>query len=309
MEDLDQRFHFVPDSDESVIFQKLYLLGFSKDGFMSKWRDFKSKKIEELADTQIRQSIREVMTFRNPITKQSYYNIPTWTYLYNKGSKFYRVRKVASNEISIPLKETSSWEDIWNPPEHFVTEYGRLNYPLESMLYTSANNPVIAIGESKIKENDSFVLITYEAIEDIQVTIVGFHQDSNYLTKTENEKSNTLTMFFKDIFTKEVKHYQKNLYKISSNLIKECYTINDGIQDGWVYPSIANGQGHNVCFKATALGKLKVSGVELCKKESLHGFLVYYVLDDIDERSKFSYHQIGSEIQAHKYPHINTRQQ
>lgn len=137
MDTQDTRHYFAPESDEAIIFNKLYLLGFQKEAFLDKWKAFESKEIDSLEDMKIRQSIREVMTFYNPITRQSYYNIPTWTYLYKKGSKFFRVRRIESNDIIIPPKETECWRDFWNPPEERIADYGRLNYPAESLFIHS----------------------------------------------------------------------------------------------------------------------------------------------------------------------------
>lgn len=308
MKDEDSRSYFPPDSEETMLFERLYLYGFDIEEFKNKWNDFVAKDFRTFDNASIRKSIRDVMSFTNPITKQTYYNIPTWTFVFNKGQKFYRVRRIGNNEITVPTKELSQWSDIWNPPEQCVNDYGRLNYPAESFLYTSADYPMLAVNELKLSQSEPFVLITYEAKEDIFVTIIGYHKKREYLLEVENEKLNYLTSFFEDIFTKDVSDQTRYFYKVSSNLIKECYTLNDDTQDGWVYPSIANKKGFNVCFKpASALKKLKITGIELCKVERSHGFLINYVVDDINENSRFSYHLVGSEVQRQKYPHISMK--
>jgi hypothetical protein len=300
------RSQFESGSKDGILYQKLYLHSFETDLFKDKWEKFVLKDLSMVDNAIVRDSIREVMTFYNPVTKQSYYNIPIWSYIYNKGHKFYRVRRIIDKEINIPPDEMKQWGDIWAPPNEFVQNYGRLNYPAESLLYTAADNPIIAINELKLKDGEPFILITYEAKEDFIVTIVGYHQERSYLTEEENEKSKSLTDFFSDIFTKEIKEDNEHLYKITSNLIKECYTIDDESQLGWVYPSIANKKGRNVCFKPEkAKDKLNVTGVELCKVDANYGFVINYVLDDLDVNSEFTYHLIGSEVQKKKCPQIN----
>ena len=303
----DHRFSFPPDSNDGLVFTKLYLSSFDTDLFSNKQMAFGNIDVLNADNIHIRQKIRDVMTFNNRITGQNYYYIPTWSYIYNKGTPFYRVRKIKESEIIAPYESIKCWDDVWNPPTKYITSYGRLNYPHESLLYTTPFSPEIAIKEMKITPQDKFALIKYEAIEDIIVTIAGFFQENSALTTEENQKCKVLTNFFHDNITKDISLGDEHLYKIPANIIKECYTdYTDNSQVGWVYPSIASKKGFNVCFKPEeAKKKLKLKGTEICKLDNKYDFIIYYVIEGLEENSTMKYHLIGSEIQKSLYPHIS----
>lgn len=238
--EFNKRFYFDPESEESIIFQKLYLNAFDIDTFNEKIKSIEILDILNANDDSIRQVIRKIMTFNHHITGQDYYNIPTWSYIYKKGTEFCRVRKIDKSDIITPPSDIiKSCSDVWNPSVDKVTNYSRLNYPHESLLYTAHQYPEICIKETNITDQDRFALITYEAKEDILVTIVGYFQDNSAFTPKENAKIKVLTEFFFNQFTKEISAGEEYLYKVSSNIIKECYTTPDDSQDGWLYPSIA----------------------------------------------------------------------
>lgn len=303
----NKRFYLDSKSEQSLIFSKLYLDAFDIDDFNRKSKSIETADVLSMDDDGIRQMIRNIMSFRHPLTGQEYYNIPTWSYVCNKGTKFYRIMKVdKSDTINPPLDILKCHDNVWNPPIEKVKWYGRLNYPNESVLYTSYKIPEICLKEARLTNEDRFALITYEAKEDILVTIVGYFQEDSKFTDEENIKMKTLTEFFFNQFTKEVDEKDESSYKISSNIIKECYSIPDDSQDGWLYPSIAFNMGYNICFKPEiAKKKLQLKGVEICKLDEKYGFVVNYVVDGLERGSEFTYHLIGSDKQKELYPHIS----
>lgn len=301
-----QRYYFGTGSQDGILLRKLYLSAFDTELFNQKKKMIDTEDIISLGDDSIRQVIRNIMTFKHHITEQNYYSIPTWTYLYEKGTRFYRVRKIdKSNFIDPPIDKIKNSSYLWNPPAHKISNYGRLNYPHESLLYTSHNYSEIAIKEMKITDQDRFALITYEAKEDIYVTIVGYFREDSDFTAEENRKIQALTDFFFNQFTKDISAGDEYLYKISSNLIKECYFIPENSQDGWVYPSVALKKGHNVCFKSeNAKQKLELKGVEICKLDEKYGFVVNYVIEGFNRQEGLVFHLIGSDKQRELYPHL-----
>lgn len=295
---------YLDNEEEQILYSKLYIAGFTGAVFDNHMEQFNELDFMNLEDDAVRNEIIRLISFRNPITNQEYFNIPTWTYVYPSGTKFYRIRRINVNDRLLPVDCIKTKSDLWNPPESCISYYGRLNGVNESLLYVAASNIDIAIEETKLKDDDDFLLISYEAQEDVEVTIVGFHKESAKLTALENDKYRMLTDYFKSLITTRAE--DERIYKITSNLIKQCYTIPNSSQDGWVYESVALGKGHNVCFKPDrARLKLKVVGAEVCRMDSDYKFKVKYVLGDLNSDIKLSFHIIGSEYQKEHYPHIS----
>jgi len=99
---------------------------------------------------------------------------------YPQNTRFFRVRKLKSSNIKESGLTVIS--DFWNPPEKYVNEYGRLNKPHESLLYTSPINPLIAINEMKLKKDDYYAVIVYLSQRDIMevcyTTFTGWGEDA-----------------------------------------------------------------------------------------------------------------------------------
>jgi hypothetical protein len=301
----DKRFYSQRGSEDSELFSKLYFRGFDIEEFCKRKKEFFSLRFNEFNDQETIKEIKKLITFSNPITSQKYYFVPTWVYICRKGTRVYRVRKIAFDVKKFHSPDIKILRDFWHPPESNVKDYGRLNYPCESLLYT-AQTPEIAINEMKIHTDEYFMLITYELKEDIDLTIIGLCQSHSDLLNIVDVKEKVLNEFFFKIFTSDITENNIYLYKVTSNLLKFCFTLSDPSQGGWFYPSIKSEMGYNCCFKPDITdNKIELKGVEICKLDSKYKFIIQAVMADINENSAFTYHLIGSETQKKFYPHIS----
>ncbi|MDF2821607.1 MAG: hypothetical protein K0R15_2048 [Clostridiales bacterium] len=299
----DERWYFDPEDESKIIYYKLYLDAFSNEHYQRKLKNLINMNFDSMSNQAIRNEIRNLISFTNNITGQAYYFIPTFSYIYKCNSKFSRVRKLGNNLYEVHNRRLCK-RDLWNPEVNYVKEYGRLNYPNESLLYTAEKYPEVSIKEAGVKGNDVFLLVTYEALDEISVTIAGLYQEKDYFTDEENIKISQLINGISDLLKLTIDESNKQLYRLTSNLIKECYYL-EGYQDGWVYPSIALGKGHNVCFKPTiAEKKLKVYSAEICTLDEEHLFSVRYVLGDLENENTLKFHDLGSDFQKRYYPHL-----
>jgi len=301
----DKRYFFQPGSENSELFTKLYFRGFNIEEFNKRKKEFINSDFSNLNDQEIKSKIKKLITFQNPLTGQNYYNIPTWSYVCKKGTKVFRIRKINFDLKKLQSSDLKVLQDFWNPPECVINEYGRLNYPFESLLYTS-QNPELAINELKIATDEYFVLITYELLADIDLTIIGLRDDLVNILNLEDLKKKALTNFFFEMFSKNFKEDNTYFYKITSNLLKYCFYIPNKGQGGWVYPSVKSEMGYNLCFKPEiARSNIILIGAEICKLDSKYNFIIQSVISDIDDNNSFTYHLIGSETQKKLYPHIS----
>ncbi|MBN1778384.1 MAG: hypothetical protein JW811_09710 [Clostridiales bacterium] len=299
----DKRYYFQPDSEKSEIYSQLYFSEFNIKEFNKRKREFLSLSFNKLNDQEIKNEIKKLISFKNPITSQKYFYVPTWAYRCNKGTRVYRVRKIAFDLKKFYSPDIKILRDFWYPPESYIKDYERLNYPCESLLYTT-QTPEIAINEMKIHTDEYFMLITYELEDDIDLTIIGLSQRDSDLLNIVDVKKKVLNDFFFEIFTSD--STENNLYNVTSNLLKFCFCLPYPSQGGWFYPSIKSEMGYNCCFKPDiADSKMKLDGVEICKLDSKYKYIIQAVMANIDENNAFTYHLIGSETQKKLYPHLS----
>jgi hypothetical protein len=229
------------------------------------------------------------------------------TAVYPKGTRFYRVRTLSSDDHYIPLKEITSQKDIWNPPKE-VVGLGRLNREYESLLYTSPINPSIAIEEMKIEDNSNFVLAVFESIAPVNVCNMATASNLDELTSEENIKHKLLNDFLVHEFIRDVGKDTQYLYRISETIMKDYYDLPSEFQDGWCYPSVAQKNSFNVCFRENqAKIKLKFVGVQLATKQSQdNGMIIRPKLIGISKNMNdpFCYYSIGSKEQIDLFPEI-----
>ena len=136
---------------------------------LNKIRNFRRLDIKSMTYEEVTQAISNVLSFNGE------FMYITNTQIYKKGTKFFRVRELEGSKI--PNENLSIESDFWNAPEKYITKYGRLNKPGESLLYTAPINPQIAINEVKLKKHSFYTLIIYEAKENIKVNTIGMEYD------------------------------------------------------------------------------------------------------------------------------------
>jgi hypothetical protein len=224
---------------------------------------------------------------------------------YVKGTTFFRVRDLPENDIFIPLKTLKSEQDLWAPPANIVKRQ-RLNRDNEPLLYTTPLLPNISIEEKRIEEGKNFILIQYEALSDISVSMIGCMPEISGLTSEENIKHKMINDFLRDEFIRDVGIGTEYLYKISETIAKDHFDLPPDVVHAWCYPSAFNKMANNVCFRENvARKKLKVNGFLICEKISL--------IDKLELHSKymgkyvdglFRYYPIGSKEQKEVFPYI-----
>jgi len=225
---------------------------------------------------------------------------------YPKGTRFYRVRTISSEDNNVPLDSMKVESDAWNPPEKFVTTIGRLNKINESLLYTSPIEPYIAIQEIKVPDNEKFSLIVYEAKKEIKVCMVGIWEDIPFLNENENLKMRIMYNFLKDEFKRDVGIGTEYLYRASENITKVHFTFPRHMQDAWCYPSVAYQGAVNVCFQPEiAKELLNLVGVLICKvkrNEVGHEIKCIGIASGFNNDDIFNYYAFDREAWKDKFP-------
>ncbi|MET4163794.1 hypothetical protein ABIE61_003660 [Marinobacterium sp. MBR-111] len=212
---------------------------------------------------------------------------------YKEGGIFYRARRMNRERIEL------THNDFWEAPAEVVPR-GRINKPMEPLLYLSPREPYTPIRETHIKNGIPFLLVAYEAIARINVFGIGVGGggEGGFSLDTE-KKLDIVTEFIKRIFMKNDDKAYVLTNVISQEVCKFDY-------DGWVYPSVANDGGENLCLKLTAKEKLRVHAAFLCQLEdgnirTTHAIEVseeILVYDDWED-SEGSAHQIFGSLLNH----------
>lgn len=208
---------------------------------------FKKMDIMNMTDIELEKHIDDVLS----IKLESGIRIVTTMFeysIYNKGSRFYRVRKL--DNADMPNRKLKKVSAYWNPPQKYVTNYGRLNKPKESLLYTALNS-YTAMCETNIQSGDPFVLCVYEAKKPLRFSWIG--GKANYTfnhiqSKQAIEYLETVRQFLVYEFTRVVPEGHEHLYRITEMIAKKYYMTSNEI--GWRYPSIKNGFEDNICFNS-----------------------------------------------------------
>ena len=118
----------------------------------------------------------------------------------------------------------SKVSDCCEPPKKLV-KMGRLNKDGEPILYTSPSDPRVAIGELKIPDHEWFSLIVYEAVEGVNVAIIGGDVDVEGLDDVDALKIEMIQGFLRDEFTRDVGRGTEYLYRISEIIAKDYFDM------------------------------------------------------------------------------------
>lgn len=270
-----------------------------------KIRRFRNLSIKNLTKGEIAAEIREVLSFDTPFGRQAV--LVPMTSSYPQGTRFYRVRHLAENDTAMPPRNMRFIDDAWNPPTHVVKQ-GRVNLAKESLLYTSPLNPLVAIAEMKVEEKTDFSLIVYEAVSQINVTVIGSSIETTELTEEENLKLSLLNDFLTHEFTRDVGTGTEYLYKTSELIAKDYYDLPPHVHDAWCYPSVAERPSVNVCFRPqVAKEKLRLVGIQIASYERQPDGMtvkVKYIISGIGEDRVLLCHKIGSQQQRVDFPEI-----
>ncbi|WP_206001524.1 hypothetical protein [Paraclostridium dentum] len=269
---------------------------------MSKIRSFRKLDIKNMEYSEISKAIEEVLTFNGEFIYTT--NIQ----IYPKGTKFFRVRELKGSKI--PNENLSFESDFWNAPEKFITKYGRLNKPGESLLYTSPINPQVAIREVKLADNSFYAIIVYEAKADIKVNSIGMEYSYEKLGIDNKQAiliNDMINDFLRDEFSREVGNGTEYLYKISEIISKGYFDLPPRVvQDAWAYPSIKDKLSYNVCFRPDiAKDVLELQGALICKYDNTDNINVKCVSNGFNEYGYTNFYELGSPIQKQIFPEIS----
>lgn len=204
---------------------------------------------------------------------------------YKEGSIFYRVRKLKREMLN--LKHS----DFWEAPKE-VIERGRINRPMEQLLYMSPNEPYTPISETHIGQNDPFLLIAYKTTCPLSVFGIGVGGSFDGECTQETEKKlDIISDFVKRNFLKS----SGSAYILSNVIAQEICRYD---YDGWLYPSVANEGGENLCLKLTAKESLEIQSAYLCElvDEKIKVTHAIQVSDDIQIYDDWE----GNDSSAHK---------
>ncbi|WP_288382275.1 RES domain-containing protein [uncultured Acinetobacter sp.] len=170
---------------------------------------------------------------------------------FKKGGHLFRVRKLTDQLREQISKGRIEESELWEPPIKYAYR-GRVNRENEPYLYVSESNLDICVSEARLKENDEFLLISYEVLSPLEVTGIGFKSDLDNLeiSSSTKKKINILNTAIRKIFLKD----SVNAYVYSNYIANDLYNF----RNGWAYPSVQSNKGKNICLKLSEKKKLKV---------------------------------------------------
>ena len=226
---------------------------------VSKIEKFETQDISQLNETEIVEFIDEILS-----TNGRYYfsdktdDIPS-------ASSFYRVRKLNDKIFedrtieSEKIRELlSNEQEFWACPKHLITEYGRLNKPNESVLYTSIEDIITPLYETNITKDDIVLLIKYKSKNTITVGSIIEHE----IVNTNKQFEKIMKLYSEFIIKQFRKKENNNKDYILTNTVKNLFFNTMKVL---AYPSIKNNLKFNVAFSGeTAQSYLELDTVLLC---------------------------------------------
>ncbi|MEK5260945.1 hypothetical protein MKY75_17225 [Paenibacillus sp. FSL L8-0663] len=262
---------------------------------LDKIRRFRNLNISTMTQEAINKEVFDVLTFEGKF----YYFACLRSY--PKGTKFFRARTLEGSII--PNKNLKFESDFWNAPSEYIKQYGRLNKPKESLLYTTPINPSITLKEIKVPDDSYYALIMYEAKEEIKVNMIG--QEYNYESlQIYSEKArlinDIINDFLREEFSRDVGVGTEYLYIVSEFIAKSFFDLPPrDVQDAWAYPSLKDKSNYNVCFRPEIARKLlDLKGASIGQKQPQNNDIkVMCIAHDFDESGIAQFHQLGSEVQ------------
>ena len=262
---------------------------------------FRNLSIRTMSDSEIREELLKVLMWNE-----------RFMYLTNvrqlpKGTVFFRARKLKSSII--PISNFKKYSDFWEPPSPAVKEYGRLNKPGESLLYTSLGDPLVPLKEVHINENEWYALINYISKREVKINYIGGEYDYS-LIGINDEKAILVHELYNDFlrteFSRDVGKGTEYLYRISEIIAKDYFDLPPvDIQDAWAYSSIHDKKKYNVCYRPEIAHQvLDLKGAMICKKGPSDMIKVYCVAIPSVDKSSIEYYPLGSEVQKDVFPDI-----
>lgn len=268
---------------------------------------FRKLNFRVMSYAEVSDAIRNVIMFDTPKGYRGM--LQPVNSQYPAGTKFYRVRVIPKDDHITPLRSMSKVADCWEPPPE-VVKMGRLNKEHEPLLYTSPVDPLVAIDEIKIPDGERFSLIVYEAVEEVNVTVVGGDVDTEGLADADALKVEMIQGFLRDEFTRDVGQGTEHLYQISEIIAKHYFDLPPVVHDAWCYPSIVDKSKFNVVFRPNTRTKLRLVGVQIGELQRTENgepvMCVLLVATEVEGCDDLAYFHIGSPEQREFFPWITS---
>ncbi len=267
---------------------------------------FRKLPFHSMSYADVSQAVLDVITFDTPSGRCSVLQPSIATY--PSGTRFYRVRHIPEDDHKTPLRSMSKTADCWEPPRE-LARMGRLNKAGEPLLYTSPIDPFVAVGELKVPDRQWFSLIEYEAVEDVNVAVIGGDVDTKDLDDADALKVEMIQGFLRDEFIRDVGQGTEFLYQTSEVIAKDYFDLPPEVQDAWCYPSIVDQSKFNVAFRPDKRAKLRLIGVMIAKVSRIGDgspvLKVGVVAATVRGCDVLSYFHIGSPEQRELFPRIS----
>ena len=270
---------------------------------LQKVTKFRKLNIAYMSDEEINKAILDVLCWNG--IASCYTNIR----MYPAGTKFFRVKKLKGTKI--PNERFRAYQDYWETNPKYLTPYGRLNKPGESLLYVSPDLDC-CIDEVHIQKEELFAAIRYTAKSDVKVNMIGGEMDYDQLgiqdrdVKVVNEIYNN---FLRDEFSRDVGKGTEYIYRVSEMIAKNYFDLPPRVvQDAWAYSSVQNKMKYNVCFRPDIAHEiLELDGAMLCKTASSEKVEVLCVAVGADENNNILFYPLGSDQQKQAFPEIGQK--
>lgn len=266
----------------------------------NKIADFRKLNISRMDSVEIDGAISNVLCWNGVFS--CYTNIKR----YPAGTRFFRVKKLKG--ATIPNERFCTYSDFWETNAKYLTTYGRLNKPGESLLYVSPDI-YCSVGEVHIQEDEIFAAIQYTAKTDVKVNMIGGEIDYEQLD-VQDEKVKLVHEIYKNFlqyeFSRDVGKGTEYLYKVSEAIAKNYFDLPPRIvQDAWAYTSVQDKTKYNVCFRPDIAHELlKLNGAMICKIKHSKEIQVFCVAIGADDSGNILFYHIGSEQQKQIFPEI-----
>lgn len=192
------------------------------------------------------------------------------------SGKLFRVRAMTEDLLDQIGQENININELWEPPKKNAYQ-GRVNAEGQQYLYVSEANLDICVAEARIKEEDFFILISYQIVENFSITGIGFDHDNPLPDLEANKKMQLISNKIKEIFLNTT----ENSYLYSNYIANHLCNFD---MAGWSYPSVQSDKGMNICLKLTEKDKLKINTVLVCQylpksQERYHFFKTFEFID------------------------------
>ena len=267
---------------------------------MGRINHFRKLNISKMNDQEIFQAILDVLCVNG------YFCCYSNVRVYPTGTQFFRVKRFKGHVI--PDSRFKLFGDYWETDPKYLTAYGRLNKPHESLLYT-APDLFCAVDEVKIQENEYFAAIRYTAQAPVKVNMIGGEIDYELNGATDKQAiliHEMYNSFLRDEFSRDVGKGTEYLYKTSEIIAKSFFDLPPrAVQDAWAYSSVQNKEKFNVCFRPEIAHEiLKLDGAMICRKNKEKQVEVVCVAVGANNEGEIQFYPLGSEQHLTVFPEV-----